>query len=333
MRTFYYGFYILLLLFSCSSFAKPDSNQRIVIDRPALYPETLIINPDSGAFVVGSFREGAVFEIRPHGEARPLIVDDRLISVMGIAIDSNKRRIYAVNADLGASVKSTAEGVKTTAALGIYDLDTGKPIKYIDLTAVSKQPAYLPNGLTLDPAGNAYVTDSFSPIIYKVTADGEASVFLQSEQFQGEGINLNGIVYHPGGFLLTVKKSDGTLFKIPLKKPEHFVAVATDRKYVGGDGLVLLDPNILLIVSNKASGVSANSLDAVHSKDGWHSSSAGFNHSLGEVYPTTGAVQGSSVYVVHSSLNRLIEAAPNKKHELQEKAIISRIDLPESALQ
>ena len=34
------------------------------------------------------------------------------------------------------------------------------------------------NDIALDPQGNAYVTNSLSPFIHKITPDGEASVFI-----------------------------------------------------------------------------------------------------------------------------------------------------------
>src|SRR5688572_28549228 len=104
------------------------------------------------------------------------------------------------------------EGPRRLAGVGIYDLKTGKPLSYVDLGPLAEGP-HLMNGIALDPSGNAYITDSFSPVIYKVTAEGSASIFLRDERFAGKAINLNGVVVHPDGYLLVIKKSDGALFK------------------------------------------------------------------------------------------------------------------------
>ena len=92
------------------------------------------------------------------------------------------------------------------------------------------------NGITVDGAGNAYVTDSFSPVIYKIDPAGVATVFLTDDQFTGAGINLNGIVYHPKGFLLAVKKNSGALYRIPLDDPRRFARVDVAATFVGGTG-------------------------------------------------------------------------------------------------
>lgn len=42
--------------------------------------------------------------------------------------------------------------------------------------------------MTVDPAGNAYVTDSLSPLVHKVTPEGQASVFVEDPRLAGEGI-------------------------------------------------------------------------------------------------------------------------------------------------
>src|SRR6185503_8116446 len=133
-------------------------------------------------------------------------------------------RVWAANADLGVGVRSSTAGPKMLAAVGQYDLGSGLALRYVDLARLLPGP-HLLNGIALDTHGDAYVTDSFAKAIYRVTADGDASVFLSSDPFAGPGVNLNGLVVHPGGYLLVVKKSDGALFRVPLSKPAAFSRV------------------------------------------------------------------------------------------------------------
>lgn len=53
------------------------------------------------------------------------------------------------------------------------------------------------------------MTDSFAHAIYKISADGKPSVFSRSGKFKTEGIGLNGIVYHPAGFVLVSNSNTG----------------------------------------------------------------------------------------------------------------------------
>jgi sugar lactone lactonase YvrE len=234
-----------------------NSGQALVVHRPALYPETIEYNSKDDKFLLSSFRDGAIYEVDRAGSASLLVDDPRLCSVLGIAIDAPRGRLWAVNSDLGASVKPSGAGPKKLAAVGVYDLTTGRAIDYIDLAPLADGP-HLMNGIAVDAAGNAYVTDSFSPIIYKVDPEGHASIFLRNERFAGEAINLNGVVAHPDGYLLVIKKSDGALFKVPLAQPTQFSQVSVGTPFVGGDGLTLVGKKDLVLIANRTPGAASN---------------------------------------------------------------------------
>jgi hypothetical protein len=247
-----------------------------------------------------------------------------LCSVLGIAVDAPRDRLWAVSSDLGASVKPSSAGPKHTAAVGLYQLSSGKPLAFVDLAPLSAGP-HLLNGLALDGAGNAYVTDSFSPTIYKVDAAGAASIFLQSAQFEGDGINLNGLVVHPDGYLLVVKKSDGALFKVPLDRPSAFTRVQLERPLLAGDGLVLVGKRTLLVIANQTPSAKSNAAISITSSDGWSNARTSATLPLGNVYPTTAVRRDDRLYVVHSELNQLIQAPAEQKATFQARAVIEEI--------
>ncbi|WP_437970453.1 hypothetical protein WMF04_14685 [Sorangium sp. So ce260] len=300
------------------------SGQPLVVRKPALYPEAIEYDSRRDRFLVSSFREGAVYEVDGEGGASLVVDDQRLCSVLGIAVDVERGRLWAVNSDLGASVKPSPEGPRNLAAVGIYDLSTGAALDYIDLAPLSPG-AHLVNGIALDSAGNAYITDSFSPTIYKVDAQGTATVFLRDEQFNGDGINLNGVIVHPDGYLLVIKKSDGVLFRVPLASPSQFSRVDIAERFVGGDGLVLVEKNDLVVIANQASGVASNAAFSLSSEDGWATAKLRAVQQLGDVYPTTGAVRDGKIYVLSSKLNELIQAPLEQKELLRAEATIQQI--------
>jgi DNA-binding beta-propeller fold protein YncE len=296
----------------------------ITIQRPALYPETIAYDTQRDRFLVGSFREGAVYEVDNAGQARLLVHDERLHSVLGIALDERRNRLWAVDADLGSSLRPSSTGPKTVAAVGIYELTTGAALAYVDLAALAPGP-HLANGIALDAAGNAYVTDSFSPMIYKVDPEGHARVFLRDERFSGEGINLNGLVVHPDGYLLVVKKSDGSLFKVPLADPKRLTQVKLTAPVAGGDGLLLLGSQSLLIIANQTPAQASDAAFALASEDGWASATIRATQPLGSVYPTTAALRGDRIFVLHSKLGELIQAPPELKARARTQATIREI--------
>lgn len=296
----------------------------LTIKKTALYPETIVFNERSGKFLVGSFREGAVYEVDASGDVSRLVDDPRLCSVLGIAVDAKRGRLWLVNSDLGAGIRPSAAGPKALAAVALYDLTTGKNLGYFEVASLAPGP-HLLNGIALDEAGDAYVTDSFAPIIYKVEANGRATVWLSSPEFAGEGINLNGVVVHPGGFLLVVKKSNGALFRVPLSNPAGFTRVKLAEPLIGGDGLVQVGQTGLVVISNEVPGVARNAAISLVSDDEWNTARADGVEELGRVYPTTATLRAGALFLVHSNLNELLAAAPERKAELSAKASIRQI--------
>jgi sugar lactone lactonase YvrE len=302
-----------------------ESLESIVIQKPALYPEGIDYNPNTDKFIVGSFREGAVYEVNLDGTYRQLIDDNRLNSVLAVRVDVKRNRLLVVNSDIGASVRPSSEGAKKTAFLGIYELSSGKAIHFIDLGKLLPNQNHLANGMALDSDGNAYVTDSFSPVIYKIDVKSNASIFLENDRFLGEGINLNGIVFHPDGYLIVVKKGEGVLFKVPLNNPKDFSEIKVPRKFIGGDGLILANNKELIVIANRASGEVTETAFALSSEDDWKTAKVINEYKLGAVYPTTGVVRKGNIYVLHSNLQALMLASKEEKSQLQKMATIQQI--------
>lgn len=302
-----------------------DGLKSITIQKPALYPEGIDYNPVTDKFIVGSFRDGGVYEVNLDGSYRQLIEDERLNSVLAVRVDVVRNKLFVVNSDIGSSINQYSNGPKKLASLGIYELSSGKNIDFINLGNLSSTKNHLANGMTLDSDGNVYVTDSFSPTIYKVDSDGRASIFLENERFLGEGINLNGIVFHPDGYLIAVKKGEGVLFKIPLKNPQSFSEIKTTDKFVGGDGLVLLKNNELVVIANRANGKVTETVFTLKSSDNWQSAETTKKQKFGKVYLTTGVVRKGNIYVMHSNLKALMLAPRAEKGKLNIKATIQQI--------
>ena len=296
----------------------------MVVRSDTLFPETIEYDKARDQFLLGSFREGAIYSIAGDGQVSPLVRDPRLCSVLGIAVDPERKRLWAVNADLGACTKPSVAGPKQLAAVATYDLTTGEALGYFELGRLLPGP-HLLNGIALDGAGNAYISDSFAPALYKIDVRGQVSVLLQSPLFAGDGVNLNGLVVHPGGYLLVIKKSDGRLFKVPLAEPQRFSQVKIDRALVGGDGLLLVGARSLVIVANRTPQKTTNAAFALTSRDDWGSALVVAEQPLGDDYPTTAVARDGKLYAVSSRLNQLIQARPEARAELRARATIRPI--------
>jgi hypothetical protein len=88
--------------------------------------------------------------------------------------------------------------------------------------------------------------------IWKLSPEGEplgvikSATFVQRTGSLNNFVGLNGIVYHPNGYLLVVHTSGGNLFKVdPVTESVRLVDVRGSLKQ--GDGLELLSPTRLAV--------------------------------------------------------------------------------------
>jgi len=310
-----------------------STTNMIKVAQPALYPETVELNPLTGNFLLGSFREGTVYEGGLHGPFKQLLHDDRLISVLGIAADPKTKRLLVTNSDLGLALRHSARGARKEAAVGSYDLTSGRALDYVDLAPLTPDADHLINGITVDAAGNAYATDSFAPVIYQITSNGHASVLLRDDEFRGPGVNLNGIVAHSRGFLLAVMKSTGALYRIPLQDPRRFSKITltgscaagapgTDcpANLVGGDGLSLVQDDTLVVIANRTPGLVSNRAFVLKSADDWATATIVTSLKLEDAYPTTSALFDGKLYVLSSHLDEWLGSTEQSRTPLTRQA-------------
>jgi sugar lactone lactonase YvrE len=270
------------------------------------YPEGIAWSAAQHRFFVSSIHQGVIGKVASNGRYTPFVRDDRLVSSVGLQFDARRNWVWAAVGDLGNSVRSSAATQGKLAALAAYDATTGERRAYHDLGRLV-DGAHFANDLALDASGQVYVTDSFSPVIYRLSATGEASVFVRSEWFTGEGFNLNGIVWHADGYLLVNKHNSGELFRISTTGTPDIHRVALPEALKGADGLLLLAPDRLALVQNSG----ADRVVELLSRDGWKSASIASVRKTAGSFPTTAARVGKGYYVLNSRLDTLMtQGAP-----------------------
>jgi sugar lactone lactonase YvrE len=277
----------LLVLPGCDKNSEPvtvASPAKITVPQRALSPEGIQYDANNQRFIVSSRTQGRIGTVRDDSTYTQLADDAKLVSTIGLNLDATRQRLLAAVSDAGANTtRSTATTLRKLAALAIFNPSSGALISYIDLGALRPSLPHFANDIAVDAQGNAYITDSLSPIIYKVDAQGVATVFLENSQLSGgTGFGLNGIVYHPDGYLLVAKSNDGTLFKVPIANPTGFTAVASTQSLVGADGMLLLDNTTLLVVAG-----SQNTVFRMASTDAWATTRPTGSFATGAVGATT----------------------------------------------
>ncbi|XP_004495902.1 uncharacterized protein [Cicer arietinum] len=268
---------------------------------------------DNHRFIT-SFFEGGVGQITVSKEKDSLSVlkevklveETELIgnASLGLTIDRSRNRVLVVNAEVLRN---------RYGSLVAYDLTSWKRLFLTQLSSPSDEKS-LADDVAVDAEGNAYVTDAKASKIWKVDVNGNLVSIIRSPLFTPKEwhktlVGLNGIVYHPDGYLIVIHTLSGNLFKIDLTKGEEvrIINVVGGPLYFG-DGLELLSRDKIVVAGNPSGRL-------VESLDGWNTASVvatfyGPRHRLA----TAATVKDGKVY-----LNHLLGIGyPKKKHAIVE---------------
>jgi sugar lactone lactonase YvrE len=272
------------------------------------YAESTSWSAKQNRFFVGSVTHGTIGTVSPDGKYKPFVTDDKLVSTVGVLVDDARNTLWAANSDPGAGDRTTAATQGKLAGIAKYDATTGKRLAYYDLGILS-EGSHFANDLTLDEHGNAYVTDSFAPIIYKIDTAGKATIFAQSPLFKdADGFNLNGIAYHAGGYLLVGKYNSGDLFKISVSNPNDVQKVKLPEPIKGADGFNLFDGGHLFVAVN----LGADKTIELVSMDDWKTAKIAHEVKSVKSMPTAPTRVGDSIWVLNSRLDTLFDPKAEK---------------------
>ncbi|KAJ3679217.1 hypothetical protein LUZ60_017228 [Juncus effusus] len=242
----------------------------------------------AGRFLVSTMAGGGLAEVK-EGEESVVVTDDEVagnISV-GIFVDRPRERVLVVYSD----------GIKVRyGGVGAYRLDTWERIFLTHLNQPGDEPS-LADDVAVDSDGNSYITDAKSNKIWKLGPNGDLLSIIKNKSFTPKKgffnnvIGLNGIIYHPNGFLLVIHTSTGSLFKIDTKT-EEIKVVRVKGSLNRGDGLELMSDNKLIVAGTPSR--------LVESKDGWVSAKV-VGQYVGPIHriATSATVKDEKVYLNH----------------------------------
>ncbi len=284
----------------------------IVFKSPGLYPESLTYYAPAQKFFVGSVKYGKIGTVSMDGTYQTWYDDPQLISTFGVNQDPGRKRLLVCVADLGFSPRSSPSTIDKTARLAVFDIENAKLIRIVDLVA-SIPGRHFANDVVADSEGNAYVTDSWAPYVYKVTPDGEVSVLAHDKRLgapKGK-VGLDGIAYSPKGFVIVNHYDKGLLYKIDLKTGK-VTLVRVPLKMPGADGMFFDSHGHLYVVQNHlGTPRGRNAVTLLESKDNWRTARVVAD----KLFPET-QVQGvilpdGTVYALRDKLEVLLAKKPD----------------------
>jgi sugar lactone lactonase YvrE len=211
-----------------------------------LFPEGVAWDPTRQSLLVGSLTQPAVISaVGRDGVRRTVASDPELAGFVGLKVDAARHRIVATSGSPFAPGPSF---------LATYDLRTGTREQLVDLSG----EGHAVNDVVLDPAGNAYVTDTGAGAVYEVDRAGHVTTLVSDPRLTPSP-GVNGIVWHPRGYLVVGNYTTGKLYRL---SRGHLTELAAPP-LVGADGLALRPDGTLVVVTNRLSQL-PGSTPAVH---------------------------------------------------------------------
>jgi sugar lactone lactonase YvrE len=260
---------------------KTDSNikfpEAITLNDVKQNPEGIEFNKNDNTFFLSSLNAAPIIKTNLDGTYKPFTSGEAYpVSTSGLQIDYKNNRLLVAGFN-GTELFDNNPKTKGMSALRIYNLESGIIEKDINLSSlVPDAPAYFANDVAIDKKGNAYISDWYAGVVYKVDLKGNTSLFWKNET--GIASGANGIDFHKDGYLLVslVSVNEKGLYanyglvKIPTDNPKSAQVVSiTNAGFTGFDGMVLKENGTVVGVTNNGTAPGGNTLIELSSNDNW----------------------------------------------------------------
>ena len=214
------------------------------------FPEGVAYDETTGDFYVGSTVDGTIYRGNVQtGTVEVFLPGQPGRVAVGLALDAGGRLFVAGGG---------------TGTVAVYDTATRQQLLEV---ANALAPNTFLNDVDVSPAGDAYITDSFNPTLFRLPATAippavgtpapvpttdalEVFVDFTTTGFDlvQSGFNANGIVSTPDGrYLLLVQTNTGALYRVDATTSETIQVDLGEGSLPGGDGMVL-DGQTLYVV-------------------------------------------------------------------------------------
>ena len=239
-----------LLLLSLCLLASAQGRSRVAfrIEEKELIPEGIAYDPRARVFYVGSTFKRKIVSVDEKGVARDFTAEaqDGLLGALGMKVDAERRLLWVISSNAGGSMPGRGLGRDCLGCSAVfkYDLRTGSLVKKY---ALGNKPAvHFLNDLTLDPRGDAFITDTVTGDIYLASrGKDELELFTSlGEKAYPNGIDLSADGRHlfvaAAGGIRAVSLRDRT--SRTLRLPDGVSPAVVDGLYFYKGSLVAVQP-------------------------------------------------------------------------------------------
>jgi sugar lactone lactonase YvrE len=212
---------------------------RYVLPGDRVFPEGIAYDQASGSVFVSSTTDGTIFRGDDSEETLAAFLApgaDGRTTAVGLEVDDDGHLFVAGGA---------------TGFVWVYDGATGA---LIERMSGGSSPTFI-NDIAVDGDGVAYITDSMSPVIYRVIPDGAGGYTLErwlaltgTPIVYTTGFNLNGIVVSQNNrYLFTIQSNTGKIFRIDIATKEIVQVDVGGAVFTAGDGLWLRGTSLYVL--------------------------------------------------------------------------------------
>ena len=202
---------------------------RYVLPGSAVFPEGIAYDERTQLVFVSSTTNGTVFRGSATDETLTAFLPpggDGRTTAIGLEVDNDGHLFVAGGG---------------TGFVWVYDELTGALVARL---SGGSSPTFI-NDIAVDKDGVAYITDSMSPVIYRVVPNGTGGYTLErwlplagTPIVYTAGFNLNGIVVSPSNqYLFTVQTNTGKIYRIDIATKEIVQLDVGGATFPAGDGL------------------------------------------------------------------------------------------------
>lgn len=258
-----------------------DSN--ITIKDIAQNPEGIEYDKSDHTFLLSSLNASPIIKVNSDGSYKAFTSGEKFpLSTAGLQIDYKHNRLLVAGFN-GMEIMDKDPKTKGVSFLRIYNLKTGVLEKSVKLSSLAPNAeAYFANDIAVDDAGNAYVTDWYANVVYKVELSGKATLFWENST--GIKGSPNGIEYKDGALLVSLLKvndkgiyTNYALVKVPVENPKLATVVNIKNDgFSGFDGMITTKNGTIIGITNNQKSAGGNMFIELSSDDHWKSATVIF---------------------------------------------------------
>ena len=282
-----------------------------------LLPEGIAYDPASKTFFVGSTAQKKIVRVGP-GRA---VADfskpaDRLDYVLGLAIDSPRRRLYAVSTSA-----LTEEGEKNPRNTVVaYNIDNGELVRSVQIVAARQL-----NDVAVAPGGKIYATDSAAGAVYEIEVEGPVREIIPPDYLRGVngiaiGTDPNMVYAAISTGIVVIDPRDSKYVRLPLPPRESVASI--DGLYWWQGHLIgvqnVTSPGRVILMTLAKDGRSITKVETLLS-----------HHHAALDEPTTGVVTDYGFYLLAGTqVSRLNRKGKIEQEDSLDPPTVLRIALP-----